>query len=157
MAFKKGMQNASPIILEPIIELDITVPEKYMGDIIGDINSKRGKIVSMTQIANKKTSTYTIYKVHKGNNLGEIAKMFAVPIQDLRKRNNIQGNRIQIGQSLIIPGKKKLDRKIYRVRSGDNLGLIAQRLGVPIQHLKFVNGVSNPRRLRLGQKLVYYV
>ncbi len=54
MAFKKGMQNASPIILEPIIELDITVPERYMGDIIGDINSKRGKIVSMTPIANKK-------------------------------------------------------------------------------------------------------
>ncbi|HAJ95366.1 MAG TPA: elongation factor G, partial [Actinobacteria bacterium] len=54
MAFKKGMQNASPIILEPIMALDIFVPEKYMGDIIGDINSKRGKIISMTPIANKK-------------------------------------------------------------------------------------------------------
>jgi elongation factor G len=54
MAFKKGMQNASPIILEPIIGLDITVPEKYMGDIIGDINSKRGKIISMTPTANRK-------------------------------------------------------------------------------------------------------
>ena len=110
-----------------------------------------------TQIASRKSSTHTTYKVHKGNNLGGIAKMFAVPIQDLRKRNNIQGNRIHIGQSLIIPGKKKLDRKIYRVRPGDNLGLIAQRLGVPIQHLKFANGVTNPRRLRPGQKLVYYV
>jgi len=54
MAFKKGMQSASPIILEPIMALDILVPEKYMGDIIGDINSKRGKIISMTPIANKK-------------------------------------------------------------------------------------------------------
>jgi len=54
MAFKKGMQSASPIILEPIMSLDIFVPEKYMGDIIGDINSKRGKIISMTPIANKK-------------------------------------------------------------------------------------------------------
>lgn len=54
MAFKKGMQSASPIILEPIMELDIFVPEKYMGDIISDINSKRGKIISMTPIANKK-------------------------------------------------------------------------------------------------------
>jgi elongation factor G len=54
MAFKKGMQDAAPIILEPIMELDIMVPEKYMGDIIGDINSKRGKIISMTPSANKK-------------------------------------------------------------------------------------------------------
>ncbi|MCD4669522.1 MAG: elongation factor G, partial [Actinomycetia bacterium] len=54
MAFKKGMQAASPIILEPIMELDILVPEKYMGDIIGDINSKRGKIISMTPATNKK-------------------------------------------------------------------------------------------------------
>jgi len=48
MAFKKGMQDASPYILEPIMELEVTVPEKYMGDIIGDINSKRGKIITIT-------------------------------------------------------------------------------------------------------------
>jgi elongation factor G len=54
MAFKKGVQEASPVILEPIMELEIIVPEKYMGDIIGDINSKRGKIISMTPIENKK-------------------------------------------------------------------------------------------------------
>jgi len=98
-----------------------------------------------------------VYKVKKGNHLGGIAKMFAVSISDLRKKNKIHKNQIQVGQSLIIPIKKRLDKKTYRVRSGDNLGLIAQRLGVSIQHLKFVNGVTNPRRLRLGQKLVYYV
>jgi elongation factor G len=54
MAFKKGMEIASPVILEPIMELDIIIPEKYMGDIIGDINSKRGKIISMTPMENKK-------------------------------------------------------------------------------------------------------
>jgi elongation factor G len=54
MAFKKGVQEASPVILEPIMELEILVPEKYMGDIIGDINSKRGKIISMTPTENKK-------------------------------------------------------------------------------------------------------
>ncbi len=48
MAFKKGMSESSPVILEPVVELEITVPEKYMGDIIGDINSKRGKIITMT-------------------------------------------------------------------------------------------------------------
>ena len=54
MAFKKAMQEASPVILEPIMELEIIVPEKYMGDIIGDINAKRGKIISMTPTGNKK-------------------------------------------------------------------------------------------------------
>jgi len=54
MAFKKGMKDAGPVVLEPIMELDIIVPDKYMGDIIGDINSKRGKIISMTPKINKK-------------------------------------------------------------------------------------------------------
>jgi elongation factor G len=53
MAFKKGMSEANPVILEPIIELEIIVPEKYMGDIIGDVNSKRGKIITMTPAPNK--------------------------------------------------------------------------------------------------------
>lgn len=53
MAFKKGMSEAMPVILEPIMELEILIPEKYMGDIIGDINSKRGKIITMTPSENK--------------------------------------------------------------------------------------------------------
>lgn len=54
MAFKKGMEQASPCILEPIMELEITVPEEYMGDIIGDINSKRGKILTINPAKDKK-------------------------------------------------------------------------------------------------------
>ena len=110
-----------------------------------------------SRVASIKLGSHIVYKVRQGNNLGGIAKMFAVPIQDLRKKNNFQGNRIHVGQSLIIPTQKNLNKKVYRIRSGDNLGLIAQRLGVSVQHLKFVNGVTNPRRLRPGQKLVYYV
>jgi elongation factor G len=53
MAFKKGMAEASPVILEPIMELEVTIPEKYMGDIIGDINAKRGKIITMIPEENK--------------------------------------------------------------------------------------------------------
>ncbi len=56
MAFKKAVQHASPCIIEPIIKLEIVVPEEYMGDIIGDINSKRGKIISMTP-SDDKTQT----------------------------------------------------------------------------------------------------
>ena len=47
LAFKKGMLEAKPILLEPIMELKIIVPEEYIGDIIGDINKKRGKVMGM--------------------------------------------------------------------------------------------------------------
>ena len=47
LAFKKGMEEAKPILLEPIMKLIITVPEEYMGDVMGDINKRRGKILGM--------------------------------------------------------------------------------------------------------------
>lgn len=47
LAIKAAVQKASPVLLEPIVRLDITVPEAYMGDIMGDINTKRGKILGM--------------------------------------------------------------------------------------------------------------
>lgn len=60
MAFKKGMAEASPVILEPVMELEITVPEEYMGDIIGDINSKRGKIISISADKNNQIIKATV-------------------------------------------------------------------------------------------------
>ena len=47
MAFKEAMRKGAPILLEPIMKVDVTVPEDYMGDVIGDLNSRRGKIESM--------------------------------------------------------------------------------------------------------------
>lgn len=47
IAFKKGIEQAQPILLEPIMKLKITVPEEYMGDIMGDINKRRGKILGI--------------------------------------------------------------------------------------------------------------
>ncbi|RRD38938.1 elongation factor G [Leptotrichia sp. OH3620_COT-345] len=47
LAFKKGMLEAKPVLLEPIMELSIIVPEEYIGDIMGDINKKRGKVMGM--------------------------------------------------------------------------------------------------------------
>jgi len=44
MAFKDGAKRAKPVLLEPIMSLEVTVPEEYMGDVIGDINSRRGRI-----------------------------------------------------------------------------------------------------------------
>lgn len=47
MGFKSGAAKADPVILEPIMKVEVTVPEEYMGDVIGDINSRRGRINSM--------------------------------------------------------------------------------------------------------------
>lgn len=47
MAFKDAMKKGDPILLEPIMKVDVTVPEEYMGDVIGDINSRRGRIEGM--------------------------------------------------------------------------------------------------------------
>ncbi len=47
MAFKEGMKNANPVLLEPIMKVVVTVPEEYMGDVMGDLNSRRGRIEGM--------------------------------------------------------------------------------------------------------------
>ncbi|MDK2855718.1 MAG: elongation factor [Bacillota bacterium] len=47
LAFKKGAEQANPVILEPIMNLEVTVPEAYMGDVIGDLNAKRGRILGL--------------------------------------------------------------------------------------------------------------
>ena len=47
MAFKEAMQKADPVLLEPMMKVEVTVPEEYMGDVMGDINSRRGRIEGM--------------------------------------------------------------------------------------------------------------
>lgn len=47
MAFKKGTSQAKPVLLEPIMDIEVVVPESYMGDIIGDLNKRRGRIMGM--------------------------------------------------------------------------------------------------------------
>ncbi|MHC6178374.1 elongation factor G [Clostridium sp. JNZ X4-2] len=48
MAFKNAMNKADPVLLEPMMRVEVTVPEEYMGDVMGDINSRRGRIDGMT-------------------------------------------------------------------------------------------------------------
>lgn len=54
MAFKNAMAKADPVILEPMMKVEVTVPEEYMGDVIGDINSRRGRIEGMSDRAGAK-------------------------------------------------------------------------------------------------------
>ena len=50
LAFKDAMKKADPALLEPIMKVDVTMPEEYMGDVIGDINSRRGRIEGMEDV-----------------------------------------------------------------------------------------------------------
>ena len=47
LAFRKGMEQAKPVLLEPICNVEVEIPEQFMGDIIGDLNSKRGRVLGM--------------------------------------------------------------------------------------------------------------
>jgi elongation factor G len=51
MAFQEGVRNASPVLLEPIMKVVVVTPEEFMGDVIGDLNSKRGRIESMEDLS----------------------------------------------------------------------------------------------------------
>jgi len=54
MAIKKALRAANPVLLEPIFKVEVTTPEEYMGDVIGDLNSRRGQVSGMTDRNNAK-------------------------------------------------------------------------------------------------------
>ncbi len=55
LAFKKGFMDASPILLEPIVSMKVTVPDKYTGDVMGDLNKRRGRVLGMNPDHNGNT------------------------------------------------------------------------------------------------------
>ena len=77
LAFKKGFEQCSPILLEPIVALEAVVDEKYMGDVMGDLTSKRGKISGMENIGGKqiiKASVPLAEMLSYGIDLGSITQ-----------------------------------------------------------------------------------
>ena len=81
MAFKEAMQKASPVLLEPIMKVEVTTPEDYMGDVIGDINSRRGRIEGMDDIGGGKMIRGFV----------PLSEMFGYAT-DLRSRTQGRGN-----------------------------------------------------------------
>lgn len=61
IAFQEGMKKAAPVILEPIMEAEIIVPDLYFGDVIGDLNSRRAQIIQTEAKANIRTHVLTVY------------------------------------------------------------------------------------------------
>mgnify|MGYP002508786069 CR=1 FL=1 len=50
LATREGIKKAKPVLLEPVMKLEITTPEEFMGDVIGDINARRGRVDSMEDL-----------------------------------------------------------------------------------------------------------
>ena len=81
LAFKEAMQKGNPVLLEPIMKVEVTMPEEYMGDVIGDINSRRGRIESMDDIGGGKMVKAYV----------PLAEMFGYST-DLRSKTQGRGN-----------------------------------------------------------------
>ena len=81
MAFKEAMKKANPVLLEPIMKVEVTMPEEYMGDVIGDINSRRGRIEGMDDIGGGKIVRAYV----------PLAEMFGYST-DLRSKTQGRGN-----------------------------------------------------------------
>jgi elongation factor G len=59
-AFKQAMQQAEPVLLEPIYQVEVVVPEEYMGDVMGDFNTRRGRVLGMEQRGNRSVIRATV-------------------------------------------------------------------------------------------------
>ena len=81
LAFKDAMKKGNPVLLEPIMKVEVTMPEEYMGDVIGDINSRRGRIEGMDDIGGGKIVRAYV----------PLAEMFGYST-DLRSRTQGRGN-----------------------------------------------------------------
>ncbi|MBO4608707.1 MAG: elongation factor G [Lachnospiraceae bacterium] len=81
MAFKDAMSKAAPVLLEPIMKVEVTMPEEYMGDVIGDLNSRRGRVEGMEDIGGGKMVKAFV----------PLAEMFGYST-DLRSRTQGRGN-----------------------------------------------------------------
>ena len=81
MAFKDAMAKGNPVLLEPIMKVEVTMPEEYMGDVIGDVNSRRGRIEGMDDLGGGKI-------VHA---YVPLAEMFGYST-DLRSKTQGRGN-----------------------------------------------------------------
>ena len=81
MCFKEAMQKAGPVLLEPIMKVEVTMPEEYMGDVIGDINSRRGRIEGMDDLGGGKIVRAFV----------PLSEMFGYST-DLRSRTQGRGN-----------------------------------------------------------------
>ena len=108
MAFKDAMKKGDPVLLEPIMKVEVTMPEEYMGDVIGDINSRRGRIEGMDDLGGG--------KIVRG--FVPLAEMFGYST-DLRSKTQGRGNYSMFFERYE-PVPKNIQEKIIAGRSTNN-------------------------------------
>ncbi len=106
MAFKEAMHKAGAVLLEPIMKVEVTMPEEYMGDIIGDINSRRGRIEGMEDIGGGKMVKAYV----------PLAEMFGYST-DLRSRTQGRGNYSMFFEKYE-PVPKSIQEKVLNTKTG---------------------------------------
>ncbi|MBE5924013.1 MAG: elongation factor G [Lachnospiraceae bacterium] len=107
MAFKDAMAKSSPVLLEPIMKVEVTMPEEYLGDVIGDINSRRGRIEGMDDVGNGK-----IVKAYV-----PLAEMFGYAT-DLRSSTQGRGNYSMFFEKYE-PVPKSVQEKVVNAKKGN--------------------------------------
>ena len=106
LAFKEAMQKAGAILLEPIMKVEVTMPEEYMGDVIGDINSRRGRIEGMDDVGGGKMVKAFV----------PLSEMFGYST-DLRSRTQGRGNYSMFFDKYE-PVPKSVQEKVLSERKG---------------------------------------
>ena len=106
MAFKEAMQKAAPVLLEPIMRVEVTMPEEYMGDVIGDLNSRRGRVEGMEDIGGGKMVKAFV----------PLAEMFGYST-DLRSRTQGRGNYSMFFEKYE-PVPKNVQEKVLAAKKG---------------------------------------
>ena len=106
LAFKEAMQKAGAILLEPIMKVEVTMPEDYMGDVIGDINSRRGRIEGMDDVGGGKIVRAYV----------PLSEMFGYST-DLRSRTQGRGNYSMFFEKYE-PVPKSVQEKVISERKG---------------------------------------
>ena len=106
LAFKDAMQKAAPVLLEPIMKVEVTMPEEYMGDVIGDINSRRGRIEGMDDLGGGKIVRAFV----------PLSEMFGYST-DLRSKTQGRGNYSMFFEKYE-PVPKSVQEKVLAAKAG---------------------------------------
>ncbi|MDE6432745.1 MAG: elongation factor G [Lachnospiraceae bacterium] len=107
MAFKEAMQKAAPVLLEPIMKVEVTMPEEYMGDVIGSLNAKRGQIQSMDDLGGGKIVRALV----------PLAEMFGYSTE-LRSSTQGRGNYSMFFEKYE-PAPKNIQEKVISAKKGN--------------------------------------
>ena len=105
LAFKDAMKKSAPVLLEPIMKVEVTMPEEYMGDVIGDINSRRGRVEGMDDLGGGKIVRAYV----------PLSEMFGYST-DLRSRTQGRGNYSMFFEKYE-PVPKSVQEKVLSVKN----------------------------------------